>query len=152
MSDKENTKLLNATSGKMLLQSKLMQLIDDIVEAYEQRIKDNYFKLLEDRKLANHLFNISYTGKCLPDCQKHIDNDGNRCDEWCDKTIGFKTYHSKNIEIVNRFLNTIPESEGERNSVLFSFFLNYVDNALHSAVFDAKEVFEKQNGRYKQYD
>ena len=147
--DKSSTrKLLNSYQNKMQLQSELMLLIQEIVETYEKLIPEAFFKIVEDRKKANEFFKIAYEGVCLADCHKYKETKI-RCDERCEKTIGFKVYHEKNIEFINRFLETIPESEGEKNRVLFSFFLNYIDGALYSAVYDARKVFANQNGRYR---
>ena len=147
--DKPATKkLLRSNHSKMQLQSELMMLIQDIVETYEKLIPEAFFKIVEDRKKANEFFKIAYDGVCLSDCPKYKESKI-RCDDRCEKTIGFKVYHEKNIDFINRFLETIPESEGEKNRVLFSFFLNYADGALYSAVYDARKVFANQNGRYR---
>ena len=148
INDKENHKLLSSRMHKMELRNKLEALTMDIVETYEKRTPENYFKYLEDRNRANYFFSVSYKGMCKADCPAFLEK-GEPCGKDCDATIGFEEYHRRNIEPINDFMETIPECEGEKNNVLLSFYLNHIDNALYKAVHDAKKVFEKQNGRYK---
>ena len=145
----KNSKLLRGYDKKFQLKSSLEALLYDCIDTYEPIIKENYFKYVEDRNRANYYYSISYEGLCADDCEEYIAKK-EYCNERCEKVIGFKEYHDANIAHVLRFLDTILECEGESNSFIFSFFLNYIDTALHSAVYDAKKVFEMQNGRYKQ--
>lgn len=141
-----NTKLLNS-SKKLELRNSLELLIINIVETYETNIKENYFKFLENREEANFYYKLSYEGLCKDTCKEFVKTNI-RCAISCEDTIGFKEYHLNNISFLDRFIETIPECEGESNSQIFSYFLNYIDNALYAAVHDAKKVFTLQNGRY----
>jgi hypothetical protein len=146
---KINTKILNSNK-KLELRNSLETLTFEIVEKYENKIKENYFKYLEDRKEADYFYNLSYEGMCLLSCENYKKNK-TRCTISCEETLGFKEYHNNNIAFIERFIETIPECEGESNLQIFNYFLNYIDNALYSAVYDAKKVFTLQNGRYKNY-
>lgn len=148
LNDSSNRRILRTSASKMAFQYEMAKLTDKIVKTYEERIPENFFKYLENRDKALYYFDLAYNGICPTECE-NILKGGVPCEPQCDKVAGFKTVHARNVESIENFIATIPECEGEKNSVLFSFYLNHIDSALYSAVHDAKKTFKNQNGRYK---
>jgi len=147
---KLNERLLKGHSNKLELQTSFEILIYDMIDSYEYSIKEEYFKYFEDRKKANYFFTLAYNGVCFEDCIKLVNGEG--CEIKCEKVIGFKEFHEGNIKHISRYLESMLEYGETPNSQMFMTLLNHIDIALHSAVIDAKEAFELQNGRYKTYN
>lgn len=144
----DNNEKLLTSNKKLELRNSLEILTLSIVTGYETLIPENYFKYLENREEANYYFQLSYKGICKEDCEDYKKTN-KRCEPACINSIGFEEYHRVNVRIVDRVVETVPECEGESNLQIFNYYLNAIDNALYSAIHDAKEVFNIQNGRYK---
>lgn len=123
----DNIKRINKLNV-LELQAEFYDLVNNTIKAYEEAIKEEFFKVLEDRKEANKMFKIIYYGNGKED-------------------LGFKDYHSKNVKHIHDFIEHLPTYVGMDNKWMLSSLLNELDTALRTSIRDVKEVFENKNGR-----
>jgi len=115
------------------LQTEFKKVLREIVELYEDKIKENFFKVLRNDEEVNTMYNIIYLGR---------NAEGKKEDG-----IGFKNYHEQNIKHIDMFIADLIVYSTLHNKKLVFLFLSEIDTALRIAVRDLKEVFESKNGR-----
>ncbi len=121
----KNINKFNAVS----LQTEFLSILKKIETENKKLISESFFKILENRFEADKTFNIIYYGS---------DNEND---------IGFKTYIDNNSTHLLNYIKNLPIYFSLSNTQLVTSFLNELEAILRASVVDAKEVFERKNGR-----
>lgn len=103
---------------------KMIDVIDDIVQSYEQKIKTELIKQYKE------------DGEFL---YKRVYDDN------------FKIYHSINITYILKAVKMFSSSRLSINHKVYIFF-NFINIALNQAVLDCEKLFDELNGELNKYN